>query len=131
MMDTLGRGFCPFFGGLTMYTGRGEQFFHCIWSNQLFGVSVASSTASLPFVSSSMATSFKLKCKPSAPSARVLMRQDTACIAASYTIRWDTGPCGVYLSTEPVSRRLAASAGKPDCTSTFPRCDGQLVAKGK
>ena len=47
------------------------------------------------------------------------------CTAASYTIRWDTGPRGVYLSTEPVSRRLAASAGKPDCTSDFPRCAGQ------
>ena len=45
------------------------------------------------------------------------------CTTASYTIRWDTGPRGVYLSTEPVSRRLAASAGKPDCTS---RCAGQL-----
>ena len=53
------------------------------------------------------------------------------CTAASYTIRWDTGPRGVYLSTEPVYRRLAASAGKPDCTSAFPRCAGQLVAKGK
>ena len=53
------------------------------------------------------------------------------CTAASYTIRWDTGPRGVYLSTEPVSRRLAASAGKLDCTSAFPRCAGQLVAKGK
>ena len=42
------------------------------------------------------------------------------CTAASYTIRWDTGPRGVYLSTEPVSRRLAASASKPDCTSAFP-----------
>ena len=42
------------------------------------------------------------------------------CTAASYTIRWDTGPRGVYLSTEQVSRRLAASASKPDCTSTFP-----------
>ena len=42
------------------------------------------------------------------------------------------GPTGgVYLSTEPVSRRLAASAGKPDCTSAFPRCAGQLVAKAK
>ena len=51
------------------------------------------------------------------------------CTAASYTIRWDTGPRGVYLSTEPVSRRLAASAGKPDCTSAFLRCAGQLVAK--
>ena len=49
------------------------------------------------------------------------------CTAASYTIRWDTGPRGVYLSTEAVSRRLAASAGKPDCTSAFPRCAGQLV----
>ena len=26
-----------------------------------------------------------------------------------------------------ISRRLAASAGKPDCTYTFPRCAGQLV----
>ena len=43
----------------------------------------------------------------------------------------DTGPRSVYLSTEPVSRRLAASAGKPDCTSAFPRCAGQLVAKAK
>ena len=42
------------------------------------------------------------------------------------------GPTGgVYLSTEPVSRRLAASAGKPDCTSAFPHCTGQLVAKVK
>ena len=38
---------------------------------------------------------------------------------------------GATLSTEPVSRRLAASAGKPDCTSAFPRCAGQLVAKAK
>ena len=53
------------------------------------------------------------------------------CTAASYTIGRDTGPRGIYLSTEPVSRRLAASAGKPDCTSAFPRCAGQLVAKGK
>ena len=49
------------------------------------------------------------------------------CTAASY----DTGQRGVYLSTEPVSRRLAASAGKPDCRSAFPRCAEQLVAKGK
>ena len=42
------------------------------------------------------------------------------CTAASYTIRWVTGPRGVYLSTEQVSRRLAASASKPDCTSAFP-----------
>ena len=59
------------------------------------------------------------------------MRQDTAPQLYSYIIRWDTGPRGVYLSTEPVSRRLAASAGKPDCTSAFPRCAGQLLAKGK
>ena len=31
----------------------------------------------------------------------------------------DTGLHGVYLSTEPVSRRLS-SAGKLDCTSAFP-----------
>ena len=30
-----------------------------------------------------------------------------------------------------LANRLAASAGKPDCTSAFPRCAGQLVAKGK
>ena len=60
-----------------------------------------------------------------------IMRQDTHCTAASYIIRWDTGPRSVYMSTEPVSRRLAASAGKLDCTSAFPRCAGQLVAKGK
>ena len=27
--------------------------------------------------------------------------------------------------------RLTALAGKPNCTSAFPRCAGQLVAKGK
>ena len=51
-----------------------------------------------------------------------------------YEISVSGGPLargGVYLSTEPVSRRLAASAGKPDCTSAFLRCAGQLVAKGK
>ena len=42
-----------------------------------------------------------------------------------------TGLRGVYLSTEPVSRRLAASAGKPDCTSASPWCTGQLVAKAE
>ena len=51
------------------------------------------------------------------------MRQDTAPQLA-ILFDGDTGP-------EPVSRRLAASAGKPDCTSAFPRCAGQLVAKGK
>ena len=30
------------------------------------------------------------------------------CTAASYTIRWDTGPHGVYLLTAPVARRQAA-----------------------
>ena len=57
----------------------------------------------------------------SAISERILkMRQDTAPQLVtrlhSYTIRWDTGPRAVYiyLSTEPVSRRLAAPAGKPD-----------------
>ena len=60
------------------------------------------------------------------------INQTRHCTAASYTtIRWDTDPRGVYLSTEPVSRRLAASASKPDCTSAFLRCVGQLVAKGK
>ena len=54
------------------------------------------------------------------------MRQDTALQLAILFL-----DSGVYLSTEPVSRRLAASAGKPDCTSAFPRCTGQLVAKGK
>ena len=36
-----------------------------------------------------------------------------------------------YLSTESVSPRLAASASKPNCTSTSPRCAGQLVAKAE
>ena len=49
--------------------------------------------------------------------------------AASYTIRWDTGPRGVYLSTEPVSRRLAASAGTPDCT--FSPLRWEASGKGK
>ena len=30
---------------------------------------------------------------------------------------------------EPISRRLSASACKPDCTSALPHCARQLVAK--
>ena len=51
--------------------------------------------------------------------------------AASYTIRWDTGPRGVYLSTEQVSRRLAAQQVNRTVHPLFLRCAGQLVAKGK
>ena len=54
------------------------------------------------------------------------MRQDTAPQLA--ILLFDGTRGGVYLSTEPVSRRLVASAGKPDCTSAFLRCAGQLVS---
>ena len=57
------------------------------------------------------------------------MRQDIEPqLAIYYSMGHGTTLC---ISTEPVFRRLAASAGKPDCTSAFPRCAGQLVAKGK
>ena len=68
------------------------------------------------------------------------MRQDTAPQLATRLAMGHRPTGGVYLSTEPVSRRLAASAGKPDWqhqqvnqtgTSAFPRCAGQLVAKAK
>ena len=51
----------------------------------------------------------------------------THCTTANYSIRHGpTGPRGVYLSTEPVFRRLA---GKPDCTHPlFPLC---WAASGK
>ena len=68
----------------------------------------------------------KTKCKPSAPSARVLMREDTA---PQLAILFDgTRAHAVYICQQ--SRRLAASAGKLDGTSAFPCCAGQLVAKG-
>ena len=42
------------------------------------------------------------------------------------------GPTGgVYLSTEPVSRRLAASAGKPDWHIRFPPLRWAASGKGK
>ena len=53
------------------------------------------------------------------------------CTAASYTIRWDTGPRGVYLSTEPVSCRLAASAGKPGLHIRFSPLRWAASGKGK
>ena len=67
--------------------------------------------------------------------SKSIMRQDTSKDTApqlAISLLFD-GPRAhtvyKYLSTEPVSRRLAASASKPDCTSASPRCAGQLVAK--
>ena len=54
------------------------------------------------------------------------MRQDTAPQLAILFDGTRAHAVYSYLSTEPVSRRLAASAG--NCTSAFPRCAGQLAA---
>ena len=64
------------------------------------------------------------------------MRQDTAPQLAtrlrSYTIQWDTGPRVVYTCQQsPVSRRLAASAGKPDWHIRFPPLHWAASGKGK
>ena len=68
--------------------------------------------------------------------------QTLGAISESFIMRQDTAPQLYYsmghgptrcipVKTELVSRRLSASAGKPDCTSALPRCAGQLVAKAK
>ena len=51
------------------------------------------------------------------------------CTAASYTIRWDTGPRGVYLSTEPVF--LADWQHQQVNRTAHPLFAGQLVAKAE
>ena len=58
------------------------------------------------------------------------MRQDTA---PQLAILFDgTRAHAVYLADwQHRYYTLAASAGKPDCTTAFPRCAGPLVAKGK